>query len=104
MSPKADTQSNTLSNATQCCAATKAFKRVSLSPTKEKLFFKISRPSKKFLKPDHTKLTLTDINLNGMKPEQSESKLLATNHHPTRKPAGNSGFAQCLIWGVQKVN
>jgi len=61
MSPKADTQSNTLLNAAQSSAATKAFKRVSLSPTKEKLFFKISRPSKKFLKPDHTKLTPTDI-------------------------------------------
>jgi len=61
MSNKASTQSNTLSNATQSSAATKAFKRVSLSPTKEKLFFKISRPYKKFLKPDHRKLTPADI-------------------------------------------
>ena len=48
MSPEANTQSNTLSNATQSSAATKAIKRVSLSPTKEKLFYKISRPSKNF--------------------------------------------------------
>ncbi len=80
-------------------AATKAFKRVSLSPSKEKLFLKISRPSKKFLKPDHTKLTLTEIIRNVWKHELSECKLLLTSHHLTRKPAGNSGFAQCLIWG-----
>jgi hypothetical protein len=90
MSPKAHTQSNTLLNATQSSAATKAFKRVSLSHTKEKLFFKISSLSKKFLTPDHTKLTPADIIRNVWKHEQSKCKLLLTSHHPTRKPAGNS--------------
>ena len=101
MSPEASTQSNTLLNAAQSSVATKAFKRVSLSPTKEKLFFKISRPSKKFLKPDHTKLTPTDITRNVYKNEQSECKLQATSHHPTRKPAGNSLQARYFILGGQ---
>ncbi|HRH63225.1 MAG TPA: hypothetical protein PLI68_07845 [Bacteroidia bacterium] len=92
MSHKAYTQSNTLSNATQTSAATKTFKRVSLSPSKEKLFFKISRPSKKFLKPDHTKLTPTDITRKYILEAQS------------RKPAGNSVQARCFILGRQKVN
>jgi len=70
----------------------------------KKIFFKISRPSKKNLKPDHTELTLTDITRNVWKHELSECKLLLASHHLTRKPAGNSVQARCFILGGQKVN
>ena len=48
MSRKAHTQKNTLLKAAEANAATKAFKRVFFSPPQEKLFFKISHPSKNF--------------------------------------------------------
>jgi hypothetical protein len=80
-------------------AQTKVCKRASTSPTQEKLFFKISTPSKIFktanAQPTHkdqiTNLTMTAKlnNNNGLQTRW------------TRTPAGNSGFASC---GVKCLN
>ena len=89
MKQEALTQKNTLLKAAKGNAATKAFKRVFFSPPQIKLFFKISHRLKKFLKPNRTVLTLTDIALNVNRLEQSVCGLQTVVLRTDSKPAGN---------------